>query len=138
MGMMLASDLRISSPSATFGLPELKLGTVPGNGGVRRAALDMPHAVVMELLLLGDRLSAERARELGLVNAVVSHERVLETAMSWAERIAELPVPAVQAAVRLASTSSRLGVSDAAWLEDLLLTSLSTSSSPLPGRERTP
>jgi enoyl-CoA hydratase/carnithine racemase len=122
--MVLAADLRVAAATATFALPEVGLGTVPGNGGVRRAALELPHAALMELLLLPGRMGAGRALELGLVNAVVPSDEVLPTALRWAEEISALPPAALQAAMTLVARAPRLPAAEAASLERDLLSSL--------------
>jgi E-phenylitaconyl-CoA hydratase len=119
--MMLAADLRVAAPGATFGLPELRLGTLPGNGGVCEAILQLPRAIAMELLLLPDRMGAERARELGLINAIVPHDQVLGTALKWAGVIATLPNTAVQSVMELAAIAPNLTADDAARLERRLM-----------------
>jgi E-phenylitaconyl-CoA hydratase len=115
--MLLAAHLRVASPTATFGVPELRYGTIPGNGGIRRAMLELPRAVVMELLLRPDRMASARALELGLINAIVPQEQVLATALAWAQEIASLPVEAVRAALTLAAMTPRLAPDDAGRLE---------------------
>jgi E-phenylitaconyl-CoA hydratase len=127
---LLASELRVASPTATFGLPEVQLGTVPGNGGVRQATLELPRAVVMELLLLPGRMAAARALELGLVNSIVPHEEVLATALEWADAIAGLPVDAVRSAMMLAETARHVSRNDAANLETQTMRDLHHSAVP--------
>lgn len=107
--LLLACDVIISSSEAEFGLPEVKRGLFPAGSGTflgTRVAL----GVALEMTLTGDAISAARAYDLGLVNAVVPPDAVLETAVAMAERIAAngpLGVAAVKELVRL-------GVSDAA------------------------
>lgn len=81
------TDIRIAAENATFGLAEVRVGVVPVGGSHVRLPRQIPWAVAMELLLTGQSISAERAREVGLVNAVVPGERLMEEAMIWAERI---------------------------------------------------
>lgn len=121
MTLMLATDLRVASTGANFSLPEVGLGGIPGNGGIRRAAVQLPQPVAMELLLLGTSLDAGRAGDLGLVNAVVPPHEVFPTAMDWARRVASLPRPAVAAALELAKRSPEMTTSDAARLERVFM-----------------
>jgi len=120
-GVLLAADLRLAVPAASFGLPEVALGSVPGNGGVRQAMLELPRAVVMELLLRPGRIGAARALELGLINAIVPHEDLVSTALRWADEIAALPAEATRAAMDLAAATPRLAPDAAAELERLTL-----------------
>ena len=122
--LALASDLRVASPTATFGFPEVRFGGVPGNGGVRQAMLELPRAVVMELLLLPGRMEAARALELGLVNAIVPHDQVLETALEWAATIAALPADAVRDAMTLAASADHISRHNAADIESTIVSRL--------------
>jgi len=72
---------------AVFGLPEVKRGLFAAGGGIQLGRR-VPIAVAMELALTGDTIDAGRAATMGLVNAVVAPERVLDEAIGLAERIA--------------------------------------------------
>ncbi|WP_207841621.1 crotonase/enoyl-CoA hydratase family protein [Williamsia soli] len=98
----LASDLVVAADTATFGLPEVKRGMIAGAGGTFRLPQQIPIKIAMELLLTGDRLSAEQARELGLVNRVVPREQLIESALELADRICANAPLAVQATKRMA------------------------------------
>jgi enoyl-CoA hydratase len=87
MELLMACDMVVAADHARFGLPEVKRGLFPAGGGVFVAAR-LPKAVAAELLLTGDYIDANRALTLGLVNAVVPGERVLEEAIAFAERAA--------------------------------------------------
>ncbi|MDY6882029.1 MAG: enoyl-CoA hydratase-related protein [Desulfatiglans sp.] len=88
MDMALMCDLRICSDRARFAEAYINLGLVAGDGG----AYFLPKIVgipkALELLLTGDMLSAEEAKELGIVNRVVPHERLMEEALLLAKKIA--------------------------------------------------
>lgn len=86
--LALACDLRIASDNAVFGQPEIKLGSIPGWGGTQRLSRLIGKANAKELILTGDFLTAEAAKELGLVNRVVSQDRLMETAREIAQKIA--------------------------------------------------
>ena len=66
--MALACTLRIASSNAMLGLPEIKLGVLPGYGGTQRLSRLIPRGLAMEMALTGDPINAERALQLGLVN----------------------------------------------------------------------
>ena len=112
--LMLACDLAVAAEHATFGIPEVKRGLIAGGGGLLRLHRRIPQAVAYELALTGDAISAGRAYELGLVNQVVPGEKVVEAAMSLAERIcANAPL-----AVRTSKEMMRLALDldeDEAW-----------------------
>jgi enoyl-CoA hydratase/carnithine racemase len=84
----LACDLRISEPTAMFGMPPAKLGLVYSHTGLRRFidAIGVPRT--RELFLLGRRIDAERALDWGLVNEVVSPGAVGDTAVEMAKELA--------------------------------------------------
>jgi len=82
-----AVHLAIASERATFAKPEIKLGMPPTFGGTQRLPRLVGRKRGLELLLTGDPFPATRALELGLVNAVVPHERLLDEAYALAERI---------------------------------------------------
>lgn len=105
MTLMLATDIRIASESARFGVPEVPRGLLPGNGGTQRILEQVPHAVGMEMLLLGEQFDAETAATWGLVNKVVPQDSVLDTALEYASRLAALPTLAAQAAKEMALRS---------------------------------
>ena len=87
--ILQATDLRIASRTASFGLSEAQRGLVPGGGSMVRLARQVPHCKAMEILLLGDRMPAEEAHRIGLVNEVVEPERVLPRAEELAARLAK-------------------------------------------------
>ncbi len=86
--IMLSCDLVVAAEHATFGIPEAKRGLVAGAGGLIRMPKRLPMAVALELAMTGDPIDAERARALGLVNAVVPADALLDEALALAERIA--------------------------------------------------
>ena len=101
--LLLGCDLIVASSRAEFGLPEVKRGLFPGGNGTALGTR-IPLSIAMEMALTGDSISAARAAELGLVNAVVEPAEVLATAVALAERIARnapLGLAAVKELVRL-------------------------------------
>ena len=96
--LALACDLRIATPDAVFGLPELKWAIIPGQGGTQRLARAVPPNIALEMILTGEPISATRAFEVGLVNRLVPVERLLDEAIALAEMIAARSPRAVRAA----------------------------------------
>jgi enoyl-CoA hydratase / 3-hydroxyacyl-CoA dehydrogenase len=86
--LAMACDIRIAARSATFGQPEIKLGIIPGFGGTQRLPRLVGENKALEMNLVGDPIMAEEAFELGLVNRIVEDHELLDTALSWARRLA--------------------------------------------------
>jgi len=86
--LAMACDIRIAARSALFGQPEIKLGIIPGFGGTQRLPRLVGQSKALEMNLIGDPILAEEAFELGLVNRVVEDHELLDTALSWARRLA--------------------------------------------------
>jgi enoyl-CoA hydratase/carnithine racemase len=87
--IMLSCDLVVAAEHAVFGIPEAKRGLIAGAGGLVRLPRRLPLAVALEMALTGDPIDAARAHALGLVNAVVPADRLLDEALALAERIAQ-------------------------------------------------
>ena len=117
MTLLLATDIRIASEHATFGLSEVKRGLLPGNGGTQRTLRQLPYPIAMELLLTGDRISAEDALRWGLINRVVPHAQLMDAARDYARRICENAPLAVRAIKELAIRSQYMHLADGLRLE---------------------
>jgi E-phenylitaconyl-CoA hydratase len=127
MTLLLATDLRIAAEHATFAVPEVKRGVFPANGGTQRIAHQLPHAIAMEMLLLGDTFDAKTALRWGLVNRVVPQRDLMETAMAIAQRIARNAPLAVQAAKELAVRSRDADLATGLRMEQFFLRVLQDS-----------
>ena len=86
--MALSCDLRIASQNAVFSFPEVSLGIIPGYGGIQRAANIIGMAKAKELVFTANRVKADEALQLGLVNAVVPREELMTAAETMALKIA--------------------------------------------------
>jgi enoyl-CoA hydratase len=115
--LALACDLRVAGATARLGVPEIKLGLLPGAGGTARLTKMVPPPVAKQLLMTGDPLEAADAHRLGLVNAVVPDDQVLDTACSVAARLAAGPALALAAAKRLVDTGQAMPLDAAVVLE---------------------
>jgi enoyl-CoA hydratase len=105
--LVLACDLAVASRSATFALPEVGHGLTAASGGLVRLSRRIPSAVAVEMLLTGERIDAERALALGLVNRVTEPGGALAGALELAQAIAARPAAAVNASVVLAREVAR-------------------------------
>ena len=81
--LAMACHLRVASDNAQFGQPEVNLGLIAGFGGTQRLPRLVGHGIAAEMLLTGDRISAERAERVGLVNKVVASDALAEAAKAF-------------------------------------------------------
>ncbi|MDD7911186.1 MULTISPECIES: crotonase/enoyl-CoA hydratase family protein [Pseudovibrio] len=94
--MLMHCDMVVASTQATFKTPFVNLGLVPEAGSTLLAPAIMGHQRAFELLCLGEKFDAERAREAGLVNKVVSPEDLETEALELATRISQMPAEAMK------------------------------------------
>lgn len=103
--LALCCDLRVASDTALLGLPEVRLGVMPGSGGTQRLPRLIGLARSKELILLGELINAETALEFGLVNRVVPQGRAESTARELAETLASRGPVAVREAKGVLNTT---------------------------------
>jgi enoyl-CoA hydratase/carnithine racemase len=84
--LALTCDILIAEKSARFAFPELRLGIIPGFGGIPRLRRDVSNAVVRDLLLTGRSINAKKAQQVGLVSQVVPVGEGLRAAMATARQ----------------------------------------------------
>lgn len=120
----LACDLRLASPNATFGLPEVRWAIMPGAGGTQRLPRTVPLARAMEMILMAQTIDAEEALRIGLINRVVPLPELLPTARAWAETICQRGPLAVRAAKESVLRGLALPIHDGLRLEALLSATL--------------
>ncbi|KAH7394685.1 ClpP/crotonase-like domain-containing protein [Pyrenochaeta sp. MPI-SDFR-AT-0127] len=108
----LMCDMIFASADARFGLPEIKLGTIPGAGGTQRLTRSLGKQKAMELILTGATLTAAEMERFGIVNRVIlSGGDVLEETLKVAQTVASFSAPAValaKQAVRAGKLAERL------------------------------
>lgn len=85
--LAIACTFRILAQSAKIGLPEVKLGIIPGAGGTQRLPRLIGIANAAEMILIGNLINAGRALELGIVNRVVPDAEVIQAAETMARHI---------------------------------------------------
>lgn len=118
--LALSCDLRYASATATFALPEVRIGSMPGAGGTQRIIRQAPHALAMELLLTGDRWDASRIRDAGLLNGVVPPEELRHTVLETAQRIADNAPLALRAVKQAVVRGRHLPLAEGLTLERTL------------------
>ncbi|MBV9862322.1 MAG: enoyl-CoA hydratase/isomerase family protein [Alphaproteobacteria bacterium] len=103
--LLLSTDIRAAVPRARFGLPEVKWSIYPFGGAVVKLAQQIGHVHAMDLLLTGRLVDAAFANRLGLINQIVTPERLMQWAVETAETIAANSPVAVQAVRQQVSTA---------------------------------
>lgn len=124
--LALACDMIVASKGAKFGISEVKRGLVAGGGGVVQLPRLLPRPLAMELALTGDPISAERAYELGLVNAVTEGPAI-EGARALAAKVAENGPLAVAASKGIIRDSWLWGVEEINPKQNTYIASVFTS-----------
>ena len=104
--LALACDLRLAAERAQLGQPEVNLGIIPGWGGTQRLSRLIGSSRAKELMFTGDRVTAQRALEIGLIDHVYPDDQLLTNAHSLAKTIASKP----QTAIRMIKTAVNNGL----------------------------
>lgn len=104
--LSLASDIRVVSESARLGLPEVRLGILPGAGGTQRMVRAIGQGVARDLLLTGRRVSGREALEFGLASRLVKDGEAAGAARELARSLGAGAVEAIRAIKRLAIAGS--------------------------------
>jgi crotonobetainyl-CoA hydratase len=110
--LALACDLIVASTTATFFLPEARLGLVADAGGVLRLPRRLPRAIAIEMLLTGRRMDAIEAERWGLVNRVAEPARVEEVARELAQEVARSAPLATRAVKAIVAAVEGLSVDE--------------------------
>lgn len=120
--ILQGTDIRVAAEDAVFGVTECKRGLFPLGGSTIRLRRQIPYALAAEILLLGRHISAQEAKEWGLINRVVAKGQALEEALKIAEEIANDNAPlSVQAILRsLRENQHNLSEADALAKEEQL------------------
>jgi len=115
--LAMACDLRIASENAKLGQPEIKLGLIPGAGGTQRLSRLVGNGLAKEIIMFGDNINPERAKEIGLVNWVVSAENLEEETNKIAERLVKGPSFALNMAKEAINRGTEMSLLDAIRME---------------------
>ncbi len=86
--LALACDIRIASETSRFGLPQIKAGHIPWDGGTQRLSRLVGKGKALEIILTGEVIDAQEALRIGLVNKVVPKKDLMEVAMKIAQEMA--------------------------------------------------
>lgn len=122
--LALACDIRLAASHAKLGLPETNLGIMPGAGGTQRLSRIVGKGKAMEMILLGDILTAEQAANIGLITRTVDRKRLLDVAKDFACKISEKGPLAVRLAKAAINRGTDIDMDTALYLEKLSQTIL--------------
>lgn len=125
--LALACSLRIASRTAQLGLPEVGLGLIPGYGATQRLARLIGHGRALEMILGGAMISAEQAREWGLVNQVVEPDELEAAVDKLAAKLARSAPLAMRAILKAVNAGADLELSQGLALEQALFAEICSS-----------
>jgi E-phenylitaconyl-CoA hydratase len=117
--LALQCDLIVASEDASFGLPEVKVASLPGANGVAALLRAIPRAVAMRMVLSGERIDARQALAVGLVSDLFPAEQLLDQAVALARRIADNGPLAAQMIKMLATHATDLTAQQAFQMSEL-------------------
>jgi enoyl-CoA hydratase/carnithine racemase len=116
----MACDLRVASDTAAFKWPEPALGILPRLGGTQRLPRLIGKAKAMEILLCGEKIDAQTALQIGLVNKVVPADQLMNTAIKMAMKISEMAPLAVTSIKRCLDEGTETDLDSGLALENEL------------------
>lgn len=108
--LSMACHLRVASPNARFGQPEVNLGLTPGYAGTQRLVQLIGKSKALEMLMTADAIKADRALELGLVNHVVELDHLHEFCYELIEKIASKSPVAIAGVIQCVNAYFEEGV----------------------------
>jgi len=118
--LMMACDIRIAEEQALVGLPEVGLGIIPGAGGTQMLPRLVAQGMAKRLLFTAERIGAQEALRIGLVDEVVETGKALSSALQLAGKIQANAPRAVAAAKRAATLGVQMALADGLKLEAAL------------------
>jgi enoyl-CoA hydratase len=115
--LALACDLRIAKEDIQLGLPEARLGVIPGTGGTQRLARLVGPGIAKDLILTGRRIKADEALRLGLVSRVIPADQWPQAVYDLAKEMAALAPLSVRASKKCINAADVLGLQEGLDLE---------------------
>jgi enoyl-CoA hydratase/carnithine racemase len=110
--LALACTLRVAGAQARFGLPEVKLGLIPGAGGTQRLPRLVGRGRALDIMLTGRQVAAEEAFAIGLVSRLAASGRAQDEALTLASELSRLSRPAQQAVIAAVDASQQTSLVD--------------------------
>ncbi len=131
--LVLGTDLRIAADDSEFGLTEVSRGIIPAGGGLAKLARQVPWAKAAEIIFVGDRITAQSAADMGLVNKLVPADQVMNEALKLARRMAENGPLAMRKAKEVMISSSGFPLEDAYKIESKAAAAVMSSADAIEG-----
>ena len=103
--LALACHIRIAGEEARLGMPEIKLGLIPGGGGTQRLPRIVGKAKAYEMILSGDTMDAREALRIGLINSITRPGKCLQDAESYADKLSQYSLTAISYALEVIRTA---------------------------------
>lgn len=122
MELALACTFRLAAPNAVFGLPEVKLGLIPGYGGTQRLPRVIGEARALEMIMTGRSVKADEAERIGLIHQLVSEGNLLDAGVAFARRFTGYSLPVLEFARRAVQRALDLPLHEGLQLEAELST----------------
>lgn len=122
--IVLACDIRVASENARFGLVEVTLGLIPGQGGTTRLPRMIPWCRAAEMILAGAVIDAHKAESFNLINEVVPPGELMLSAKKWADRICKAGPLAVRLAKEAMIRTYNMSLNDGLRLENTFVSYL--------------
>lgn len=110
--LAMMCDMIFASDKAKFGQPEILLGTIPGCGGTQRLIRSVGKSKAMDMVLTGDMISAQEARDFGLVARLYTSEELVDEALKAANKIASFSKPVVAMAKECVNAAYEMSLAE--------------------------
>lgn len=114
--LALACTFRIASANAVFGLPEIKLGLIPGYGGTQRLPRLVGESRALEIIMTGRNVGADEALRIGLVNEIAQGD-LLQAGLAFASRFTRYSLPVLELARRAVQRAGDVPLSEGLRIE---------------------
>ena len=121
MELLLSIDIRLVARSAKLGLPEITLGIFPGAGGTQRLIRQTSLCRAKEMMFIGENISADQAKELGLVNKVVEDSDLMQEVNILADKIANKSPLTLKLLKRTIEEGAQINLRSALKLEQAMI-----------------
>ena len=114
--LALASTFRLASSNAIFGLPEIKLGLIPGYGGTQRLTRLVGEGRALEIIMTGRNVKSDEAERIGLVNAVIEGD-LLQAGLEFASKFTRYSLPVLEFARRAVQRAGDVSLTEGLRIE---------------------